>query len=149
MGTTSVNAPDMGDPRDGAAGSNPSDVTDPADTSTEAENPQGDGPRHPVRGPLLGARENIEHFSRRVTVAIGVVVGLILVFSLVLRLWTTSDLWLDEALTVNISRLPLSQLHEALKQDGACTDRDLRDHCRWPIPHVRGCWVVDLVLGNS
>ena len=28
-------------------------------------------------------------------------------------------MWLDEALTVNIARLPLSQLHEALKQDGA------------------------------
>jgi len=30
-----------------------------------------------------------------------------------------SALWLDEALTVNIARLPLAQLHDALKQDGA------------------------------
>jgi hypothetical protein len=37
----------------------------------------------------------------------------------VLRFWTHSDMWLDEALTVNISRLPLSQLHEALMKDGA------------------------------
>lgn len=36
-----------------------------------------------------------------------------------LRFWTSSDMWLDEALTVNISRLPLSQLHAALMRDGA------------------------------
>jgi mannosyltransferase len=30
-----------------------------------------------------------------------------------------SNLWLDEALSFNIARLPLSQLHEALKHDGA------------------------------
>jgi mannosyltransferase len=119
MGTTSVNAPEVGDPRDGAGRSNRTDVTDPADTGTEAENPQGEGPRHPVRGPLLGAGDHIEHFSRRVTVAIGVVVGLILVFSLVLRFWTTSDLWLDEALTVNIAKLPLHDLPSYLKRDGA------------------------------
>ena len=38
---------------------------------------------------------------------------------IVLRFWTHSDMWLDEALTVNISRLPLSQLHGALMRDGA------------------------------
>lgn len=37
----------------------------------------------------------------------------------VLRFWTHSDMWLDEALTVNIARLPLSQLHAALMKDGA------------------------------
>jgi mannosyltransferase len=37
----------------------------------------------------------------------------------VLRFWNHSDMWLDEALTVNISRLPLSQLHAALMKDGA------------------------------
>lgn len=34
-------------------------------------------------------------------------------------LYTRSALWLDEALTVNIARLPLGQLHGALKHDGA------------------------------
>jgi mannosyltransferase len=38
---------------------------------------------------------------------------------LVFFFYTRSALWLDEALTVNIARLPLSQLHTALKQDGA------------------------------
>jgi hypothetical protein len=23
------------------------------------------------------------------------------------------------------------------------------DHCRGPGPHVRGCWVVDLILGKE
>jgi 4-amino-4-deoxy-L-arabinose transferase-like glycosyltransferase len=38
---------------------------------------------------------------------------------LVFFFYTRSAMWLDEALTVNIARLPLSQLHAALKQDGA------------------------------
>ena len=39
--------------------------------------------------------------------------------SAVLRFWTRSPLWLDEALTVDIARHPLSQLHHLLRQDGA------------------------------
>ena len=33
--------------------------------------------------------------------------------------WTRSDLWLDEALSVNIARLPLGDLRAALQHDGA------------------------------
>jgi len=36
-----------------------------------------------------------------------------------LRFISASHLWLDEALTVNIARLPLSELTEALRRDGA------------------------------
>jgi hypothetical protein len=43
----------------------------------------------------------------------------------------------------------LPRLARALKKDAGCTNRELWDHCRWPIQHVRGCWVVDLVLGKS
>ena len=43
----------------------------------------------------------------------------VLVVAFVFRFLTTSDLWLDEALTVNIAKLPLSQLQHALRQDGA------------------------------
>jgi mannosyltransferase len=53
----------------------------------------------------------------RPAVAIGVVA--IVAFGVVLRFWTTSALWLDEALTVNISRLPLHEIPAALKRDGA------------------------------
>lgn len=36
-----------------------------------------------------------------------------------LAFWSRSDLWLDEALTVNIARLPLGELRAALERDGA------------------------------
>jgi ankyrin repeat protein len=34
-------------------------------------------------------------------------------------------------------------------QDAGCDNADILDHCRSPGPHVRGCWVVDLVLGKE
>jgi hypothetical protein len=43
-------------------------------------------------------------------------------------------------------RLPI--LADAL-EDVGCTDRAILDHCRGPGPHVRGCWVVDRILGKS
>ena len=45
--------------------------------------------------------------------------AVVVVAGIVLRFVTRSDLWLDEALSVNIARLPFSDLHEALKHDGA------------------------------
>src|SRR4051812_37907805 len=36
-----------------------------------------------------------------------------------LRFVTSSHLWLDEALTVNIARLPLSRIPDALRHDGS------------------------------
>lgn len=46
-----------------------------------------------------------------------VVVALLL--GLVVRFFSRSSLWLDEALAVNISRLPLADIPEALRRDGA------------------------------
>jgi hypothetical protein len=43
-------------------------------------------------------------------------------------------------------RLPL--LADAL-EDAGCDDADILSHCRTPGEHVRGCWVVDLLLGKS
>ena len=34
-------------------------------------------------------------------------------------------------------------------QDAGCDTADILDHCRGDGPHVRGCWVVDLVLGKE
>jgi hypothetical protein len=34
-------------------------------------------------------------------------------------------------------------------QDAGCEVPAILDHCRSPGPHVRGCWVVDLVLGKQ
>ncbi len=33
-------------------------------------------------------------------------------------------------------------------QDAGCDNADVLDHCRSDGPHVRGCWVVDLVLSR-
>jgi hypothetical protein len=42
----------------------------------------------------------------------------------------------------------LAVLADAL-EDAGCTHADILDHLRGPGPHVRGCWVVDVVLGKS
>jgi hypothetical protein len=42
-------------------------------------------------------------------------------------------------------RLPM--LADAL-EDAGCGDAEMLAHCRGPGPHVRGCWVVDLLLGK-
>jgi hypothetical protein len=43
-------------------------------------------------------------------------------------------------------RLPV--LADAL-EDAGCDNADVLTHCRGPGPHVRGCWVVDLLLGKT
>jgi hypothetical protein len=42
----------------------------------------------------------------------------------------------------------LAVLADALEETG-CADTDILDHCRKPGTHVRGCWVVDLLLGKE
>jgi hypothetical protein len=43
-------------------------------------------------------------------------------------------------------RLPI--LADALEEAG-CDNQDILSHCRGPESHVRGCWVVDLVLAKK
>jgi hypothetical protein len=43
-------------------------------------------------------------------------------------------------------RLPI--LADAL-EDAGCDNTDVLAHCRGDGPHVRGCWVVDLILGKE
>ncbi|MDY3554232.1 hypothetical protein R5W24_003351 [Gemmata sp. JC717] len=43
-------------------------------------------------------------------------------------------------------RMPI--LADAL-QDAGCDNAEILDHCRGPGPHVRGCHVLDLILGKS
>jgi hypothetical protein len=63
--------------------------------------------------------------------------------------WLTSDVRL---LATGIyeekafDRLPI--LADAL-QDAGCGNDEILNHCRSEGPHVRGCWVVDLLLGKS
>ncbi|MBP3956357.1 hypothetical protein J8F10_13815 [Gemmata sp. G18] len=46
----------------------------------------------------------------------------------------------------DFSAMPI--LADAL-QDAGCDSADVLDHCRNDGPHVRGCWVIDLVLGKE
>jgi len=46
----------------------------------------------------------------------------------------------------DFSAMPI--LADAL-QDAGCDNEAILDHCRGPGPHVRGCWVVDLLLGKE
>ena len=43
-------------------------------------------------------------------------------------------------------RLPI--LADAL-MDAGCDSEEILAHCRGPGPHVRGCWVIDLILGKE
>ncbi|MFO0823473.1 MAG: hypothetical protein U0792_10210 [Gemmataceae bacterium] len=47
----------------------------------------------------------------------------------------------------DFAQMPI--LADAL-QDAGCDNTDILNHCRDPKQvHVRGCWVVDLVLGKT
>jgi hypothetical protein len=48
--------------------------------------------------------------------------------------------------SMDFSTMPI--LADAL-QDAGCDNEDMLNHCRQTGEHVRGCWVVDLVLGES
>jgi hypothetical protein len=63
--------------------------------------------------------------------------------------WRTANV-VDLARTIYeeraFERLPI--LADAL-MDAGCADEQVLQHCRSEGPHVRGCWVVDLVLGKE
>ena len=68
---------------------------------------------------------------------------------------TTDPSWLTEtvvSLATGIyaerafDRMPI--LADALEEAG-CDHTDILTHCRGDGPHVRGCWVVDLLLGKE
>lgn len=61
---------------------------------------------------------------------------------------TPSVLSVARALYLEKSFEGMPVLADALEEAGV-TDAEILSHCRGPGPHVRGCWVVDLVLGKS
>lgn len=63
--------------------------------------------------------------------------------------WRTSTV-IDLARQMYASRdfFAMPILADAL-QDADCTNEVVLNHCRGDGPHVRGCWVVDLVLGKE
>lgn len=63
--------------------------------------------------------------------------------------WRTSTVVaLARGLYENRDFSPMPLLADAL-QDAGCENEDILNHCRSAGPHVRGCWVVDLVLGKE
>ncbi|MCI3949043.1 MAG: hypothetical protein K0R11_977 [Acidimicrobiales bacterium] len=66
-------------------------------------------PGHEQRGRRRASRAGV-----LATLAVVVVVA----GGLLLRFWTRSDLWFDEALSVDVARLPLGELRGALAHDG-------------------------------
>lgn len=78
--------------------------------------PGAAGDRNPGGPPRIEQLSQLPQWLQRLVVAGGVLaVGL----GVVLRFVVHSPLWLDEALTVDIAKLPLKDLHAALKRDGA------------------------------
>jgi len=67
--------------------------------------------------------------------------------AIVVRLAQTTyeERYLPEG-TLDNGRLAI--LADALEEAG-CTNADILNHCRQPGEHVRGCWVVDLILGKQ
>ncbi|MCU1504554.1 MAG: hypothetical protein JWM12_3908 [Ilumatobacteraceae bacterium] len=86
-------------------------------TSLVNEHDGPDRPDRPVRtpdehtavGPTDGARGT----------AVSVALGVVCVTGLLLRVWPRGALWLDEAQSVAIARLPLTKIVGALREDGA------------------------------
>ncbi len=105
-----------------APGTTGEDGRESPNGGTDQTEPTAGAPAVPVAGTVpLGADTDPEGppFGHVVRMCLGIGAVLALVAALVLRFWTVSDLWLDEALTVNIARLPLHELPGFLKRDGA------------------------------
>jgi mannosyltransferase len=89
------------------------------------DRPRGDPSTGSVAPPSSAAPERVGDdgegppFPHWMVVVLKVAVVVVLLGTLAVRFWTVSDLWLDEALTVNISRLPLHELPSYLRRDGA------------------------------
>ncbi len=92
--------PDLDDGATGASGAGAAGPTSPG-VPGEPDDPEG------------------RPFTRTTVTVFGVGTVLVMVAAVVLRFWTRSDLWLDEALTVNIARLPIHEIPSYLRRDGA------------------------------
>ncbi|HEV3494999.1 MAG TPA: glycosyltransferase family 39 protein, partial [Actinomycetes bacterium] len=81
----------------------------PASPSTPAAGVQAD----------VARRDALEPARRRGVPWAALAIGVVVAAGAVARFVARSHLWLDEALTVNIAAVPLSQLPEALRHDGS------------------------------
>jgi mannosyltransferase len=84
-------------------------------TTAAASEPHGEALTDALP-PAMGGRWTPHPVLVRLLVGAGLAA---MVFSVVIRFVARSHMWLDEALTVNIARLALGQIHGALRRDGA------------------------------
>jgi hypothetical protein len=56
--------------------------------------------------------------------------------------------WLAEGIYNDLAFQRMPKLAELLANAG-CTNADILNHCNHPGEHVRGCWVIDLLLGKA
>lgn len=89
----------------------------PMTTSPVAPSPVADEPPLSA-GPDMTTSRGTELPEWLRTAAVVAAIAVI-VLGVVLRFWTRSALWLDEALTVNIAKQPLHAIPSYLKRDGA------------------------------
>jgi len=88
-------------------------LPDPAATDQGPPDPdEGTGERAGGAEAIHDPDRDVAHPEIKVVVALAVIAGV------VLRFVAPSPLWLDEALSVNIARLPLGDLPDALRHDG-------------------------------
>jgi hypothetical protein len=65
-----------------------------------------------------------------------------------LSLLTPTLVQLAQAIYDNRAFNRLPELADTL-HDAGCDNEEILNHCRGQGPHVRGCWVVDLLLGKE
>ena len=89
----------------------------PAPTPLREDPPAGPARPHPPRDPIGRGRAFLaRHDPQRLVLA---AIVLVVAGGAVLRFVTTSHIWLDEALTIEISGRPLPKLLDALRHDGS------------------------------
>jgi len=74
-------------------------LVNPLLRSPEVRTPTAENPPETDRRPRRTSEQTV----------LSAAAGVVLVVSVVLRFWTPSPMWLDEALTVNISPAPLAR----------------------------------------
>jgi hypothetical protein len=61
---------------------------------------------------------------------------------------TEADVAIAEGIYAERAYKRMPVLADAL-EDAGCSHEDILSHCRGDGPHVRGCWVVDLLTGRK
>ncbi|HET8930469.1 MAG TPA: glycosyltransferase family 39 protein [Acidimicrobiales bacterium] len=95
--------------------STPSGTTPRARVATGSQN--NDRTDHDIAGDDVGDRAFPARAGRYKWFDIAGL-GVLAIVAVVLRFWTRSPMWLDEALTVNLASQPLHQIPDALRNDG-------------------------------